>query len=134
MGEESGQGSGLLPEVLVSLVIVSLVAAIWLIFIFKASSGAALYEQTYAKQIALLLDNAKTGMTFVVDVSKGVEISKKSGKGQAEIVSINSDKNELVVSLSSGKGYRVTYFSDVSVSSRIDRNSLILNVGARENE
>ena len=99
-------------------------------FIFRASSGAMVYEQAYAKEIALLLDESKANTTFIIDMTEGVQIAEKSKK-TSEIVSINNLNKEVSVSLIEGEGYKFNYFSDYNVSYRMNNNYLIISVGER---
>lgn len=103
-----------------------------LFFVGKTTSDAGEYEQIYAKQIALLIDNSKPQMTFVVDVSKGIEFSKRAKKDINQIIRLNKEKGEVTVSLEGEKGYSFQYFSDYDFTVRIDKNHAIINVKEKE--
>ncbi len=89
--------------------------AIMLVFVFKASSGALIYEQTYAKQIALLVDQAKPKMTVILDVGEGVEIARGNNMDISKIFSVDDESKGVSVRLSNSGGYNITYFSDYDV-------------------
>ena len=99
-----------------------------LIFIYRASSGAMIYEQAYAKEIALLLDESKANTTFVVDITEGVQIADKNKKTSG-LINIDNLNKEVDVSLIEGDGYRFNYFSAYNVSYRVNKNYLIISVG-----
>jgi len=93
-----------------------------LIFVWSSGKGAFTYEEAYAKQIALLIDNAKPEMTLSFDIQKGVEIAKDKGIKEDEInkiVKIDEKENKVVVDLSGKGGYSYRYFTDYSVETEI---------------
>ncbi len=95
-----------------------------LTFVNNASKGAFVYEEMYAKQIALLIDNAEPGTTVFIDFSRALEIAKGNNKKTEDIVKIDKEKNEVIVSLSNRGGHSFQYFSDYKVSSYIGNNKL----------
>ena len=106
-----------------------------LMFIWKSSSGALIYEQTYAKQIALLIDSAEPGMKLSINVEKGFEIAEKNDFDKEKIVKIEG--NEIIVKLASKGGYSFQFFSDYDIETKMDlkNNLLILEIKDRgENE
>jgi len=102
---------------------------ILLIFVFKSSSGALVYEQTYAKQIALLIDEAKPGMIIKLDMEKGKEIADKNNLDESKIVDIKD--NLVKVVLGNKGGYSFKYFLDYDVSYYFDNNVLIIVVNEK---
>lgn len=99
---------------------------VMLVFVNRAASGTVIYEQTYAKQIALLLDNAKPGTTVFLNIDKGVEIAKENKIALEKIVEINEKENRVKVALAGKGGYSFQYFSDVSVEIKFSEDSLVL--------
>jgi hypothetical protein len=111
--------------------------SILLLFVFKSSSGALIYEQVYAKQIALIIDKAKPDMEISIDFSEGIKIAKKNKLSEEQlkrIVEIDSKTNKIIVSLSNKGGYSFKYFPDYFVSSDFKENQLILNIKEKEVE
>tara|TARA_Y100000310_G_scaffold333757_1_gene411950 strand:+ start:1067 stop:1513 length:447 start_codon:yes stop_codon:yes gene_type:complete len=113
--------------------------SILLLFVFKSSSGALIYEQVYAKQIALMIDRAKPDMEISMDFSEGIKIAEKnklSGERLKKIVEITSEENKVTVSLSHKGGYNFKYFSDYDVGLDFKENKLILDIKEKgaENE
>jgi len=99
-----------------------------LVFVNRAASGAVIYEQTYAKQIALLLDDAKPGTTISLNMDKGVEIAKENKIAVDKIVEINEKENRVKVSLTGKGGYSFQYFSDYSIEIGFTENFLVLKI------
>jgi hypothetical protein len=121
----------LLFEQVIFIVLNLLFIFVMLAFIYRASSGAAIYEESYAKQIALMIDEAKPGMTMMLGMHDGISIANKAGKKEG-IVKIDVKKHEVLVSLSDKGGYLYKYFSDYNIDYRIERNNLILTIGEKK--
>ncbi len=101
-------------ENVVFIILNILFLSILILFLLKQGQGAALLEQSYAKQIALLIDSAEPGMTMILDMSKAKDLAEKNGLEFKDIV-INTD-NIITVRLSESGGYSYSYFKDVDVS------------------
>jgi hypothetical protein len=86
----------------------------------KQGEGAVLLEGSYAKESALLIDAAKPGMVFVMDMEKGMEVAENNEIDFSEIVEIGD--NYVNVKLSGKGGYKYTFFNDVNVSAYPDRD------------
>ena len=82
-----------------------------IIAISRVGSTAPLYEEAYAKQIALLIDAAKPGTTLTIDVSEILQTAQKN-KVSPEI-KLNCERNEVFVKATAGKGYHFTYFTEI---------------------
>jgi len=102
-----------------------------LIFAYSSGKGAYVYEQTYAKQIALLIDNSKPDMTISLDMEKGIELARENKKQEDKIVIIDKEENKITVSLSGKGGYSFQYFSDYSIESQFSENYLVLKIGEK---
>ena len=70
--------ASLLVENIVFIILNLLFLTILVLFISRQGSGAIILEQSYAKQIALILDSAKPGMTISLDFEKGIERIKEN--------------------------------------------------------
>lgn len=81
------------------------------LFVARASSGAYISEQFYAKQIGLLIDNAKPGTLISLDVTDGYNIAKKNNVDNA--FRIVDDR--VVVQMSGSRAYQYYFFNDVDV-------------------
>lgn len=107
------------PEIMWIILFVAFVV-VCVIFVKNAMTGAAIYEEVYAKKIALIIDGAKSGTDIKLDVTDVYKIALKNKKdisrAKNEIFSIDSKNSYVRVSLGSGlDGYRYYYFSNYDV-------------------
>ena len=131
MKRKRGGTNLLLPEImfiLLNLIFFSIIIA----FVYISSTGALLYNQAHAKQIALVLDNANPNTMVVIDFENALKIAKKNKVDFSSVVEVNTIGNYVVVRLGGKGGYKQVYFSDFSVVSRIEGNNLILEIGEKE--
>jgi hypothetical protein len=82
-------------------------------FVIRASSGAYISEQFYAKQIGLLVDGAKPGTLLSVDVTKPYNTAEKNNMDKGNIFRIINSK--LIVQMSGSRAYQYQIFNDVDV-------------------
>lgn len=81
------------------------------VFLISQGSGAIVLEQTYAKQIAMLVDSAQPVMLIKIDMEKAKKLAEKNGIDFKNIVTING--NVVRVKLSEKGGYSYAFFNDV---------------------
>ena len=117
-------------ETLIFIILNAVFIFLLLFFVYGSSRGAFIYERIYAKQIALLIDNAKPDMTIGLDMEKAVEIAKKNKKPIDKIVSLNQEENRVEVSLSNKGGHSFKYFSDYDVE--LKQSESLLSIKIRE--
>ena len=98
----------------------------------RIENEAALYEQAYAKEIALLIDSAEPGTFISLNVDDFNEFIEKKLVSEGQIVLIN--RNKVNIKLSNGAGYSFIYFSDYDVgySIRHDKDELYLDLLIKE--
>ena len=102
-------------------------------FVGRAGSQAPLFEQVYAKQIALLINKAQPGMEFELDTFDLIEIARKNGYN-GEIVFIDNVNNVVNVKLRNGKGYSYEFFSNNEVIWNVpERGLLTLKIVENQN-
>jgi len=124
-----------LTENVVFIILNSLFLILVALFIFKQGSGAVLLEQSYAKNIALLIDSGKPGMEIILEMEDAFKLAEKNNLDRSEIVKIKG--NKVVVKLSSDGGYEYSFFNDVSVSTYpddIEKMSYIIKINEYNNE
>ena len=124
-GEESPSGEDILWPQLIFIVLNLLIFSILLVFVYKALSGAIVYEEAYSKQTALFLDNAEPGMQLKLDFIKPFEIAQKNGIARENVVQISRDK--VIVKLGKG-GYSFEHFSDYNIKETVEGNYIVLEV------
>ena len=105
--------ANILVENIIFLVLNVLFLTILVIFLFSKTGSAAVLEENYAKQIALLIDSAKPGMVIHLNMEDAIDEASKKG-GDAKNIVINSD-NIITVKLRGEGGYSYSFFNDVKV-------------------
>jgi len=104
-----------------------------LYFVNNSAQKAFVYEQSYSKEIALLIDNANPDMAISLDISKLAAIAEKNKADKNKIVRIDEKQNKVTVSLNTKSGYSYTYFSDYDISALISNdNMLIIQIKNKE--
>ena len=104
----------ILVENIIFIVLNILFLTILVIFLFTRMGSAAVLEEKYAKQIALIIDSAKPGMTIHLNMEDAIEKADKEGWDTANIVTRN--QNILTVKLREKGGYSYSFFNDVEVN------------------
>jgi len=111
------RGTILLENVI--FIILNLVfLTILILFLFRQGSGAIVLEQSYAKNIALLIDSAKPIMEMKLNMEDVMDLAEKNGVNRDEIVKINA--NVVTVKLTQKGGYKYSFFNDVDVTAYPD--------------
>ena len=123
------RGEDIFPNV-IFIVVNILFFSMLILFVFKASSGAFIYEQAYAKQVAMLIDYSTPKTDIKIDFSKAINVAKENKKTE-NLVKINDVNKEVIVSLSNQGGYAMKYFSDYDVIPEIKNGFLFLSIKAR---
>jgi len=131
------RGEGLVFPVVIFIVLNLMFFSLLMFFVFKSSTGALVYEQAYAKEIALMIDSAKPVTIFSIDFTKGLEIAENnrlSSESMKDLVDFKD--NKVIVKLEDKGGYAFEYFSNYEISSYFNGNFLIITVNAKiiENE
>jgi hypothetical protein len=109
-----GKKGNILTENLVFIILNVIFLMILFLFLFKQGEGAIILEESYAKQIALLIDGAKPGMIIQLNMEKGINLAEKNGLNVNNIVSISN--NIITVKLSENGGYSYSFFNNVEVN------------------
>lgn len=87
--------------------------SILILFVFSKTGNTADIEEQYAKQIALMIDNAKPGMIFKINMQNAKEKAEKN-EYYEKIIQIN--KNIVTIKLKEKGGYSYSFFNDVEVT------------------
>ena len=110
-------GKMLFPTV-IFIVLNIMFFGILLVFVFRTSGGEVVYEQAYAKQIALLIDEAKPVMEIKLNMEDAMKLAEKNNIDFGDMVKI--ENNVVTVKLSEGGGYSYSFFNDVNVTAYPD--------------
>jgi hypothetical protein len=105
----------LLHEELIFIILVIVFYSAMIIFSTRAGSGATFVEQTYAKKIALLIDQGKPGTTIELEVNDVFSIADKNKINRQETITINNEKNNVIVKADKGEGYSFDFFSENTI-------------------
>jgi len=96
--------------------------------VYTSGNKEFVYEQTYAKEIALIIDNAKPETVILLDISKLVEIAKDNKKDVNEIIKLNKEENKIFVSLKADRGYSYKYFTNADINFGVEDNNLVISI------
>ena len=111
-------------EMLIGNVVFILLNALFILllvlFLFKQGEGASVLEQTYAKEIALIVDSAQPEMLIKIDMRDGFKIAEKRGIPFEEVVRVQ--RNVVIVKLTEKSGYSYSFFNDVRLEAYPDRD------------
>lgn len=77
----------------------------------RVGTTATAFEESYAKQIALLIDASKPGTKIEIDVSDLAIIANE--RAFYPTVQLNCAENEIFVKLTSTSGYTYKYFTQL---------------------
>lgn len=108
------RGTEILTEEIIFIVLNLIFFAALFIFVINSIGGKAYYQQVYAKQVALMLDEMKPGTSILVDISS---VAKLAGKKEG-IVNVDDTNKKVVVKIVSIGGYSYTYFNNLQFTSK----------------
>lgn len=77
--------------------------------VMRAGSSSLAFEETYSKEMSLLIDKAKPGTHIKADISELIVIAKDNGV--EPIMRLDCLNNEVIVKVTSSGGYASQYFS-----------------------
>ncbi len=103
----------ILVENVIFIVLNIIFVSILILFLFRQGSGAGLLEQTYSKQIALMIDSAKPVMEIKLNMEKTKKIAEENKFDFKDVASITG--NVVNIKLSQKGGYEYSFFNDVEV-------------------
>ncbi len=101
----------ILTENIIFIILNLVFLSILIIFLFSKMSTAAIIEEKYAKQIALILDSAEQRMTIHLNMEDAIKIAKKENRDLNNIISIQD--NVVKVQLREKGGYSYSFFNDL---------------------
>lgn len=113
---KSKRGSTLLTENIIFIILNLIFITLLVIFLISRSGSAAVMEEKYAKEIALVIDSSSPGMMMTLDMKDAVNAARKSfGEGNLKEM-VNIQNNIITVKLRNGKGYSYSFFNNVNIS------------------
>ncbi|MAH03667.1 hypothetical protein CMI39_02675 [Candidatus Pacearchaeota archaeon] len=105
--------ANILVENIIFIVLNLIFLTILVLFLFSKVGDAAVLEEKYAKQIALIIDSAKPGMEIHLNMEKAIKIADKEGWSKRDVISIQD--NLIIVKLRENGGYSYSYFNNVDI-------------------
>ncbi len=105
------------------------------LFVHRAASSAFVYEEAYAKKIALILNRAESGMEIELDISDLVNVALKNKIDPTkiqEIIKIDSDNGTIMVKAKPEGGFVYPYYSDLEFNE--NRISLVIPIPEKPKE
>ena len=108
----------ILIENVIFIVLNILFLVILILFLYRQGNGAVVLEQSYEKNIALLIDSAKPITEMKLNMNDAFVLAQKNGVKPEDIVSING--NIITVKLSPQGGYQYSFFNNVDVTAYPD--------------
>ncbi len=122
----------ILVENIIFLILNILFISILLLFLFRQGSGAIVLEQSYAKNIALLIDSARPVTEMELNMKEGFVLAEKNGIERKDIVTVN--ENIITVKLSDKGGYEYSFFNNVDVTLYPYENSYIIKINGYKDQ
>ncbi len=116
-------------ETVIFLVLNIVFFVIMLTFVYSAGEREFVYEQTLAKEIALILDNAKPNTIISLNFEKYIDIAKDNHKDLDKIIQIKN--NRVLVSLKPKGGYSFEFFSDYDIELNFQEEILLININEK---
>jgi len=104
----------ILTENIIFIILNLVFLSILVIFLFSKMGGAAVLEEKYAKQIALILDSAEPVMIISLNMEDAIKIANKESRNLNNIISIQD--NVVKVQLREKGSYSYSFFNDINVS------------------
>ncbi len=126
------RGESIVLKEVIFLILNVFFFGIFFFFVVNASSGALVLEQYYAKEIALVLNNAEPGTKIELNISDAYSLATKNDIPLEKMILIKD--NKVVVQLSNSYTYSHTFFNDVNVVMSYSENGEVLNLFISENE
>ena len=112
----------ILTENIIFIILNLVFLSILIIFLFSKMGGAAVLEEKYAKQIALILDSAEPVMIISINMEDAIKIANKENRDLNNIISIQD--NVVKVQLREKGGYSYSFFNDIDPSIYLNKSSI----------
>jgi hypothetical protein len=112
------RGDEMLLENVIFLILNLAFLTILILFLYRQGTGAIVLEQSYAKNIALLIDSGKPITEMKLNMQDAFDLAVENKIAREDIVKI--DGNIITVKLSSKGGYQYSFFNDVDATSYPD--------------
>ncbi len=112
----------ILTENIIFIILNLVFLSILIIFLFSKMGAAAVLEEKYAKQIALILDSAEPVMIISINMEDAIKIANKENRDLNNVISIQD--NVVKVQLREKGGYSYSFFNDIDPSIYLNTSSI----------
>jgi hypothetical protein len=112
---KKGEANDLFLNNFVDIILDFIFFGVLILFLLNQYYKISFLELNYAKNIALLMDNAKPGMTITFDLSDAVKTAKSNGVDINDMIKIQD--NKVLVTLARNKGSSYFFFNNVNIIS-----------------
>ena len=94
---------------------------ILILFIYSKTGSAAIIEEKYSKQIALIIDSSKPGMEIHLNMEDAIKEAEDNGWDLDKVVTISG--NSVIIKLREKGENSYDFFNDLEVSSNLDTSN-----------
>ena len=109
-------GTNLIAQNVIFIILNVIFLVIIIVFLVSKMSSASVFEEKYAKEVALALDSASPGMIITINMKDALDVARKN-LGEANLDKVLKINGNLVtVNLQGGKGYTYSFFNSVNIS------------------
>ena len=114
--------ANILTQNIIFIVLNLVFLSILVVFLFSKMGSAAILEEKYAKQIALILDSAEPGMIISLNMEDAIKIANKENQDLNNIISVQN--NVVKVKLKEKGDYSYSFFNDIDFSIYLNTSSV----------
>ena len=124
-GHQINKRGTILAENIIFIVLNLVFLTILMLFLFSKTGSAAVLEERYAKQIALMIDSSRPVMEIHLNMEDAFA-KREEGWNKRDVISI--DNNIVTVKLREKGGYSYSFFNEVEVNAYPSGDDYILSV------
>ncbi len=111
------KGITLLLENIIFIILNLIFIAILIFFLISKSGSAAVLEEKYAKEIALVLDSSKPGMIISMNMADAISTAEQNfGKNSVNDSIVTLSRNVVTVKLRGTGGYSYSFFNNITIT------------------
>lgn len=125
------KGEAGLLETIVFLILNLVFFSVMGYFVYNSGSQTFIFEQAYAKQLALIIDNSKPEMVVMMNLDEIMPIAIEKNVPLNQIFSIDDKNNLVIVRLNSNGGYNYHYFTNNLVKLEVKDNWLVISISKK---
>ncbi|MEK6935378.1 MAG: hypothetical protein AABW67_01185 [Nanoarchaeota archaeon] len=123
---EKNKKANITLETIIFILLNLVFFVVMLVFAYSSGDKEFVYEQTLAKEVALIIDNAKPNTIISLDIDKYADLAEKNKQHMEKIIQLNKKENSVEVNLKQKGGYSYQYFSDYEVSLKTEKTLLTI--------